>query len=134
MAGKNLQNIPSEIIIKKSKFLGFCFWLDSEEVIREKIAELKKEYSDASHLVYAYRLKSGGVWREKFVNDKEPAASAGAPLLYLLQKKELENCLLVVVRYFGGIKLGVGGLIRAYTQAGQSALLSGWENKNDDKN
>ena len=121
---KKSKNISSEIVVKKSKFLSFCFWLSSEDAVKAKISELKKEYHSANHLVYAYRLKEKGILKEKFINDKEPAASAGAPLLYLLQKKELENCLLVVVRYFGGTKLGVGGLIRAYTQAGQGAIAN----------
>lgn len=112
----------SLVEIKKSKFFGFCFAVSSREQVKNILAEIKKDYSDASHIVYAYRLEEGGVMYEKFDNDKEPSGSAGQPLLYLLQKKELKNKLLVVVRYFGGTKLGVGGLVRAYTQAGQEAL------------
>jgi len=110
------------VIIKKSKFLGWSFDVNSTSEVKDILAYFKKEYADARHIVYAYRLKEQGILREKFDNDKEPSSSAGQPLLYLLQKKELMDKLVVVVRYFGGTKLGVGGLIRAYTQAGQEAL------------
>jgi len=107
--------------------LGFNFYIESKEDIDKQLDILKAEFKDASHLVYAYRLKEQGVLKEKFFNDKEPANSAGQPLLYLLQKKEILNCLLVVVRYFGGVKLGVGGLIRAYTQVAQEVLVNNLE-------
>lgn len=112
---------------KKSKFYSFVFLLNSETEIKAKLAELQKKYKDARHIVYAYRINDAGVLREKFQNDKEPTGSAGQPLLYLLQKKDLINCLLVVIRYFGGTKLGVGGLMRAYTAAGQDALKENGE-------
>lgn len=108
--------------VRKSKFYSFAFLVSSEKEIKTNLAKLQKIYKDAKHIVYAYRLEEGGVLREKFQNDKEPTGSAGQPLLYLLQKKEIKNCLLVVIRYFGGTKLGVGGLMRAYTKAGQEAL------------
>jgi uncharacterized YigZ family protein len=113
----------SQVEIKKSKFLGFVFYVDNIEASKGVLEKLRQEYKDARHLVYAYRLEEAGVLREKFDNDKEPGGSAGQPLLYLLQKKGVINCLLVVVRYFGGTKLGVGGLMRAYTQAGQETLV-----------
>ncbi len=108
----------SEIIEKKSKFLGFSFYLKEEDKVKEIIAELKKEYKDAQHIVYAYRINN----KEKFYNDKEPVQTAGQPILYLLQKKEIDNTLIVIIRYFGGHKLGRGGLIRAYTKTAQEAL------------
>jgi len=110
------------VTIKKSKFLGWSFDAHSTDEVKDLLVSFKKEYADARHIVYAYRLKEEGILREKFDNDKEPSSSAGQPLLYLLQKKELMDKLVVVVRYFGGTKLGVGGLIRAYTQVGQEAL------------
>ncbi|MBT6691368.1 YigZ family protein [Candidatus Parcubacteria bacterium] len=113
----------SQVEIKKSKFLGFVFCVDSIEAAKSHLDKLKKDYKDARHVVYAYRLEESGVLREKFDNNKEPGGSAGQPLLYLLQKKDIINCLIVVVRYFGGTKLGVGGLMRAYTKAGQGTLL-----------
>ncbi|PWB39127.1 MAG: proline dipeptidase [Parcubacteria group bacterium] len=117
-----------QIIVKKSKFLSLVFYITSIEQAKAQLAELEKKYSDASHLVYAYRIDEDGYIREKFHNDREPGGSAGQPLLYLLQKKDIMDCLLVVVRYFGGTKLGVGGLIRAYTQAGQLVLQDNLEN------
>ncbi|MCB9802834.1 YigZ family protein [Candidatus Nomurabacteria bacterium] len=113
----------SKIEIKKSKFLGFCFVIKSEEEFKEKIAFLKKEYKDARHFVWAYRFQESGVLREKYTDDKEPSGSAGKPLLFLLQKKEAIDCAIVVVRYFGGVKLGVGGLMRAYTESAQAVLV-----------
>lgn len=119
----SLQSVPnSRIEIKKSKFLGFCFALNSEQEVKEKIETLKKEYKDARHVIWAYRVSENGVLKEKYTEDKEPSGSAGSAILFLLQKKEALDCLLVVVRYFGGTKLGVGGLARAYTESAKLAL------------
>lgn len=122
----------SHISIKRSKFLGFAFYVESIEQVKDILASFEGRYKaspvaglrprGAAHTVYAYRLKEEGVLREKFDNDKEPVGSAGQPILYLLQKKDLINCLVVVVRYFGGVKLGTGGLVRAYTEAAQATL------------
>ncbi len=112
----------SKVEVKKSKFLGFCFVVNSEQEVKEKIEVLKKEYKDARHIVWAYRLSEDGVLKEKYTEDKEPAGSAGSAILFLLQKKEAINLLVLVVRYFGGIKLGVGGLSRAYTESAKLAL------------
>ena len=107
---------------KKSRFLGFCFYVESKEQINNFLESFEGEYKGAAHIIYAYRFKEEGVLREKYDNDTEPTGSAGPPLLSLLQKKQVMNCLLVVVRYFGGTLLGTGGLVRAYTQAGQQTL------------
>ncbi len=112
----------SQLEAKKSRFLGFCFYVESVEQVKEILASFEGKYKGAVHTVYAYRLREGGVLREKFDNDREPVGSAGPPLLLLLKNKNLMNCLLVVVRYFGGTLLGVGGLVRAYTGAGQMTL------------
>lgn len=118
-----LQSLPnSQIEVKKSKFLGFLFVVHSELEVKEKIAILKKEYKDARHFVWAYRLQEAGILKEKYTEDKEPAGSAGSAILFLLKKKEVNNCLIVVVRYFGGTKLGVGGLARAYTESAKQSL------------
>jgi len=111
----------SEIIEKKSKFLGFSFFVKNEKEVKDRLEKLKKEYKDAKHIVYAYRLEDNGI-KEKFHNNKEPVNSAGKPLLYLVQKKDMISILIVVIRYFGGTKLGVGGLIRAYTKAGKKVI------------
>src|SRR3989339_380136 len=99
----------------KAKFLAFSFFVSSEAEVKKYIAAIKAEYSDARHFVWAYRLTEVGISKEKYTEDKEPAGSAGSAILFLLKKKEVNNCLIVVVRYFGGVKLGVGGLARAYT-------------------
>jgi putative IMPACT (imprinted ancient) family translation regulator len=111
-----------EYTISKSKFIAFAYFLDNLDQVAIILENIKKEYHDSSHVVYAYRVKEDGQIKEKFFNSQEPHGSAGLPLLYLLQKKELMNSMLVVVRYFGGKKLGVGGLVRAYTTCGQLAI------------
>jgi uncharacterized YigZ family protein len=111
-----------EYTVSKSKFIGLACVLGSVESVTKILDTIKKEYHDSSHVVYAYRVNENGQVKEKFFNSHEPNGSAGRPLLYLLQKKELMNSMLVVVRYFGGKKLGVGGLVRAYTHCAQMAL------------
>lgn len=115
-------NSEFKIDIKRSKFLGFAFYVESIEDVKNILETFEGKHKGSAHTVYAYRLQEEGVLKEKFDNDKEPVGSAGQPILYLLQKKDVLNCLIVVVRYFGGIKLGTGGLVRAYTQAAQGTL------------
>ena len=116
------QNKQGKIEEKKSKFLGFSFSVFSEDQIKEKIAQLKKDFKDARHIVWASRFQDEGVLREKYTDDKEPSGSAGSAVLFLLQKREIIDCLVVVIRYFGGIKLGRGGLARAYVACIQQVL------------
>lgn len=99
---------------KKSKFYGYMLNCESEAEIKKAIEELRKEHKKATHICYAYRLKSP--FCEKAVDDGEPSGTAGRPILNVLQKKDLQNVCVFVVRYFGGIKLGAGGLVRAYTK------------------
>lgn len=108
---------------KGSKFLGFAYPVKSEEEVKQKISELKKKYFDARHHCYAYIV---GADKTKFraFDDGEPNHSAGDPILGQIRSKELTNVLVVVVRYFGGVKLGVGGLISAYKAAAEDALNS----------
>ncbi len=104
-----------------SKFLAFAFPVETEAQIKEHIAALKKEYFDARHHCYAYRLgHTGEPWRAN--DDGEPSSSAGRPILGQLLSRELSDILVVVVRYFGGIKLGIPGLIRAYKESTTDAL------------
>lgn len=117
-----IDNKDSQVSIKRSKFLGFAFYVDNENKVSDILQSFEGKHKGAVHRVYAYRLKENGVLREKFDNDKEPVGSAGQPILYLLQKKDIMNCLIVVVRYFGGVLLGTGGLVRAYTTAAQGTL------------
>jgi uncharacterized YigZ family protein len=106
---------------KGSKFLAFAFPVKSETDVKENLAMLRKKYFDARHHCYAYVL---GADKSKFRanDDGEPNHSAGDPILGQIRSKNLTNVLIVVVRYFGGVKLGVGGLITAYKTAAEEAL------------
>lgn len=104
-----------------SKFLAFAYPVETVEEIKEIIAGLKKEYFDARHHCYAYRLGHlGDVWRMS--DDGEPSSTAGKPILGQILSNELSDILVVVVRYFGGIKLGVPGLIKAYKTSTSDAI------------
>ena len=116
------ENVGTQIVEKKSKFIAELFYVTSEEEAKEKLEEIRKKYYDAKHHCYAYRVIDENRIIERASDDGEPAGTAGAPILHLLNKLELTNVLLVVTRYFGGILLGTGGLIRAYTQASQLAI------------
>lgn len=109
-----------ELEIKKSKFIGYLFEIKNVEEIKEKIDALKREHKKATHICYAYRLNSP--FAEKAVDDGEPSGTAGKPILNVLQKQNIYNSLLVVVRYFGGIKLGAGGLLRAYSKCASETI------------
>lgn len=108
---------------KGSKFLSFAFPVNSDEDVNLHLAQLRKKYHDARHHCYAYVLgKEGKIQRTN--DDGEPNHSAGDPILGQLRSRGLTNALIVVVRYFGGIKLGVGGLIHAYREAAAEALAN----------
>lgn len=104
--------------INKSKFIAYYYELDTKEDIKIIIDELKKEHKKAKHIVYAYKF---GNTAGK-TDDKEPSGTAGLPLYNLLEVNNLNNKMIVVVRYFGGIKLGAGPLMRAYKNAGVSVI------------
>ena len=110
----------SEIVISKSRFLGFCLPVTSEAEAQERISELKKRFWDARHCCYAFRLSEGGISRSS--DDGEPSGTAGAPILNVLIQNSVENALIAVVRYFGGVLLGTGGLVRAYGKTASEAL------------
>ena len=116
---------PSKGIYKElgSKFLAFAYPVETEEEIKQILASLRKEYFDARHHCYAWRLGlSGEPFRMN--DDGEPSSTAGRPIHGQLLSQELSDILVVVVRYFGGVKLGVPGLIRAYKTATQDALAN----------
>ena len=109
---------PAEAIYKErsSKFLAYAYPVESEEQIKGLLDALRKQYYDATHHCYAYRLGAAGeLFRAN--DDGEPSGTAGKPILGQLLSAELTNCLVVVVRYFGGTKLGVSGLIQAYKES-----------------
>lgn len=106
---------------KGSRFISFVFPVSAEEQIREIIAELKDKYYDARHHCYAWRLGLDKTYY-RANDDGEPSSTAGKPILGQIQSNGLTNVLIVVIRYFGGIKLGVSGLINAYREAAADAL------------
>ena len=108
----------NQIEVKKSKFIGYFYEIDEVNEIKEIIESLRKEHKKAKHVVYAYRFKNTA----GKTDDKEPSGTAGLPLYNLLEANNLNNKLIVVVRYFGGIKLGAGPLMRAYKSAGVSVI------------
>lgn len=112
------ENVTNEIIIKKSKFITKLYKVYNLEEIENILFELKKEYKDATHICYAYILNN----IKRFNDDNEPSKTAGIPILKVLENNELDNVLCVVIRYFGGIKLGASGLIRAYCNCTCEAL------------
>lgn len=108
-------------IIEKSKFIAYLLPVSSKEEIEHYLTQYHTQYFDATHICYAYILSEDGVYQYKAFDDGEPSSTAGAPILNVLKTNELCNVLCVVIRYFGGIKLGAGGLVRAY---GKTALLA----------
>ncbi len=135
--------MTTEIVEKKSRFIANVYYVESREEAEEKIKELKKKYFDARHNCSAYRVleRKGDLDKtntdikmlsnfeerqntiiEKSSDDGEPSGTAGAPMLNILQKNNLCNILVVVTRYFGGILLGTGGLVRAYSEATLKAI------------
>ncbi|MCI5797328.1 MAG: YigZ family protein [Firmicutes bacterium] len=109
-----------QLEIKKSKFIGLYFPVKSQDEVVEILNNLKKEHKKATHICYAYRLTNP--FSEKAFDDGEPSGTAGKPILNVLQKQDKKDSLLVVVRYFGGIKLGAGGLVRAYSKTASETL------------
>lgn len=106
-----------------SRFIALAYPVETESEVREIVGALKKEYHDARHHCYAYRLGyKGDVFRAS--DDGEPSSSAGRPILGQIDSNELSDILIVVVRYFGGIKLGIPGLIRAYKTSSADAIAN----------
>ena len=109
------ENIRTEIVVKKSKFIANFIKVSSKEEAEEEIKKIKKKYFDARHNCIAYRILEDETIIERFSDDGEPSGTAGSPMLNILQKNNLINVVIVVTRYFGGILLGTGGLVRAYS-------------------
>ena len=112
-----------EIIEKKSRFIGQAFKVESAAQAEEKIAEISKKYWDARHNCYAYVIGENSEI-SKCSDNGEPSGTAGKPILEVINGAGLTNVLIIVTRYFGGVLLGTGGLVRAYTQSAQAALAN----------
>ena len=117
------KEIETSVTEKKSKFIANIFYVENIDEAEEKLKYIKKKYNDARHNCFAYAIEAGndGI-AVKYNDDGEPSGTAGAPMLKTILEKGLSNMLVVVTRYFGGILLGTGGLVRAYTEATEQAL------------
>ena len=108
-----------EFVEKKSRFIGRVWPVETEEEALARIQEIKKQHYDATHNCWAYIIHDGPV---RFSDDGEPGGTAGMPMLQVLQREGMNNIVCVVTRYFGGILLGAGGLVRAYTKGAKIAV------------
>ena len=107
-----------EVTIKNSKFIGVIIPIESTLDVKDNLNKLKEEYKNATHYCYAYKLIND----KGFSDDREPNKTAGIPILTIIESEDLVNVLVVVIRYFGGIKLGPGGLIRAYSSTTKEVI------------
>ena len=110
--------LKNEFEIKKSRFITYLYDLENEEEIDKIINEIKDEHKKARHVVYVYKINNTA----KINDDGEPKGTAGMPIFNVIEKNNLNNVLIVVVRYFGGIKLGAGGLFRAYSNSASEII------------
>lgn len=111
-----------EEVIKKSRFIGVLIPVSSEPEAQGKLKQLFEEYADATHIAYAYRIKSEQGLTYRFHDAGEPAGTAGKPIYQQLDGKHLVNALIAVIRYYGGVKLGAGGLTRAYGNSAKNVI------------
>ena len=116
------ESVQTEIVVKKSKFICNLIRVENQKEAEECIKKIKKKYYDARHNCVAYRVIENEQIVEKSSDDGEPSGTAGGPMLNILQKNNLCNIVLIVTRYFGGILLGTGGLVRAYSDATFEAI------------
>ncbi|AKF41405.1 hypothetical protein MCANUFG4_02845 [Mycoplasmopsis canis UFG4] len=123
-----MTNIQAELIVKKSTFLSFIYKVDDKTQIKSIISALKKEHKKARHVCYAYQIIKDGVENAGFSDDGEPSNSAGRPIYELIRIKNISNVIIVVVRYFGGIMLGFGGLQKAYRESAKIVIEKYLEN------
>lgn len=120
---KTIESPSEEVLFKEknSKFFGYCFPVQSEEQVKEILEKVKKEHYSARHWCYAFQIGTEQI-HYRANDDGEPSGSAGLPIYGQIQSFEVTNILVVVVRYFGGVKLGVGGLVSAYKETAKMAL------------
>lgn len=116
------ENVQAEIVEKKSKFIANVFYVETSRDAEEIIKSINKKYYDARHNCYAYSVQNPNESIKRFSDDGEPSGTAGAPILNIIEKNNISNILVIVTRYFGGILLGTGGLVRAYSEATIKAL------------
>lgn len=109
----------AEFVEKRSSFLGHVRMVETEDEAKAFVAEMKKKYYDARHNCWCYIIKDGAV---RYSDDGEPQGTAGIPMLEVLKRENVTNVVCVVTRYFGGVLLGTGGLLRAYTKSAKDAL------------
>lgn len=109
----------AEFVEKRSSFLGHVRFVETEDAARELINEMKKKHYDARHNCWCYIIRGGAV---RYSDDGEPQGTAGLPMLEVFKREGVENVVCVVTRYFGGVLLGTGGLLRAYTKSAKDAL------------
>jgi uncharacterized YigZ family protein len=120
-AYKTLRNYAeTEYVIKKSKFISYTKPVQTEQEAQEFIASIKQKHWDATHNVYAYSLREGSI--KRYSDDGEPQGTAGMPVLNVITQEGITDCVVVVTRYFGGILLGGGGLVRAYSHSAKLAV------------
>lgn len=117
-----IQDTSYELVEKKSKFIADLFYVETIEDIEKILKNTKKKYHDAKHYCYAYSIMTQNGIINKMSDDGEPSGTAGAPMLNIINKNELVNVLIIVTRYFGGILLGTGGLVKAYTDSTLGAI------------
>ena len=116
------KNTTAEIIEKKSRFIANLFYVETPQEAENKIKQIKKKYYDAKHNCFAYITLNGNEIQKKCSDDGEPSGTAGAPMLEILEKQSIYNVVVIVTRYFGGILLGTGGLVRAYSDSLKEAV------------
>lgn len=116
------KNTTTEIIEKKSRFIANLFYVETPQEAENKIKQIKKKYYDAKHNCFAYITLNENEIQKKCSDDGEPSGTAGAPMLEILEKQSIYNVVVIVTRYFGGILLGTGGLVRAYSDSLKEAI------------
>lgn len=113
------ENSETEYVINRSRFIGRCFAVTEESEALAILERIRKQHWDATHNCFAYRLRNGAA---RYSDDGEPQGTAGLPMMEVLRKRDLYDLLVVSTRYFGGILLGAGGLVRAYTRSACDAV------------
>lgn len=115
-----LENASDEFVEKRSRFIGYCKPVKTEQEAIDFINEKRSEHWNATHNVYAYSLREGNI--KRYSDDGEPSGTAGMPVLDVIVKNEIFDVVVVVTRYFGGVLLGTGGLVRAYSYGSKIAV------------